>query len=124
MFEVIHSPHKDAVLEIDENLKRLDLTVWEQAKHGEERERVLAVLGQRASRGDNQHGGPVTVTGPNTTASLAQEAGVSERTWQRRTEIGRDMSERTSPAVGCATTTTGAKERPTPWRCVSRQFTR
>jgi hypothetical protein len=42
---------KMQVLEIDENLNRLDLTVWEQAKHAEERERVLAALGQRAKVG-------------------------------------------------------------------------
>jgi hypothetical protein len=55
------------------------------------RERVLEALGQRARRGDNQYGGPATVAGPETTADIANGAGVSERTWQNRTKVGRAL---------------------------------
>ena len=73
--------------------------MWEQAKHAEERERVLAALGQRASRGDNQHGGPATVAGPKTTEQLARAAGMSGRTWRDRTKIGREMGGNTATVL-------------------------
>jgi ParB-like chromosome segregation protein Spo0J len=100
--------------EIDENLKRLDLTVWEQSKHAEERERVLEAMGERAKRGDNRHsrpatvagldqdGAPATVAGARTTADVANEAGMSERSWQQRTKIGRALGPKTSKALDMA----------------------
>lgn len=81
--------------EIDENLRRMNLTVYEESNHAEERERVLEAMGVRAKRGDNQHGGgPATVAGPQTTtATIAQEAGMSERSWRNRVKIGRGLGE-------------------------------
>jgi hypothetical protein len=63
------------LIEIDENLKRLDLTVWEQSKHADERERVLGALNQRAKpeHGKAKSLAPVTVTGAKTTQELANE---------------------------------------------------
>ncbi len=77
--------------EIDENLSRQDLTVYEQAKHAEERERVLEAMGQRARVGDNQHRGPATVAGPKTTADIAKEA-YTTRIAAPRTHICRTFS--------------------------------
>jgi len=91
--------------EIDENLKRLDLTVWEQSKHAEERERVLEAKGERARRGDNRHSRPATVAGldestaSKTTADVAEEVGMSERSWRQRTKIGRSLGPKTRAAL-------------------------
>ncbi|MDP9458664.1 MAG: hypothetical protein M3Q60_23485 [Actinomycetota bacterium] len=52
---------RNRLIEIDENLQRFDLTVWEQAKHAEERERVLEALGHRRQPG--RHPNPATVAG-------------------------------------------------------------
>ncbi|WP_273845442.1 MT-A70 family methyltransferase [Rubrobacter calidifluminis] len=100
---------KNRLLEIDENLKRLDLTTYEQAKHAEERERVLAALGQRAKRGaqaGNKNASknePATVAGSfPTTADIAKEAGMSERTWQGRVKIGRSLGEKTRSVLDMA----------------------
>lgn len=60
-------------MEIDENLKRHDLTVWEAAKHVARREEILEERGQRRTVGGRVH--PATVTGSNTTANLAEEMG-------------------------------------------------
>jgi ParB family transcriptional regulator, chromosome partitioning protein len=76
--------------EIDENLRRHDLTVWEQSRHVAERERILAERGERARVGENQHSaGPDTVSVPQRTANLAEDLDVSEKTYQRRHKIGR-----------------------------------
>lgn len=104
---------KNRLLEIDENLKRLDLTVWEQAKHAAERERILEALGQRARRGgsgSNQYESkPATAAGlQKTTADIAREAGVSERTWQNRAKIGRGLGERTREVLEQADATEDA----------------
>lgn len=53
--------------EIDENLRRVELTVLEQAEHLMRREELLDARGQRARPGDNQHngnGGGETVSPP------------------------------------------------------------
>lgn len=90
--------------EIDENLRRLDLTVYEQSKHADERERVLEAMGQRRAEGgsgSNQHGSnPATAAGfQKTTADVANEAGVSERSWQGRVKIGRGLGDKTRAAL-------------------------
>lgn len=83
--------------EIDENLRRLDLTVYEQAKHADERERVLVALGERRGPG----GDPATVAGwdQRATAEVAAEAGMSERSWQGRVKIGRGLGEQTKAVL-------------------------
>lgn len=89
--------------EIDENLQRFDLTVYEQSKHAEERERVLEALGQRRSGG----GDPATVAGwgQKTTADVAKEAGMSERSWQTRVKIGKGLGPKTRAALDQADVT-------------------
>ena len=85
------------LLEIDENLRRYDLTAWEQSQHIERREALLKKKGERAKQGENQHkGGGVTVTPPKTTADLATESGMSERTYKRRVAVGRDIAPATA----------------------------
>ena len=86
------------LLEIDENLRRYDLTAWEQSQHIERREALLKKKDERAkaSPGSNQHKVPVTVTGTKTTADLATEAGMSERTYRRRSAVGRDIAPATA----------------------------
>ncbi|WP_228282516.1 MT-A70 family methyltransferase [Rubrobacter tropicus] len=76
--------------EIDENLCRNDLTVWEQSRHVAERERILDARNERAQSGDNRHSNSRGDTvSPLTNERLAGEAGMSERTYQRRHKIGR-----------------------------------
>jgi len=84
--------------EIDENLRRIDLTVYEQSKHAAERERVLEALGQRRSSGRLPN--PDTVSGlGKTTEEVARDAGMSDRSWQRRTKIGRSLGPQTSAVL-------------------------
>ena len=79
--------------EIDENLRRSELTVLEQGDHLDRREQILAARGQRAQPGHNQHnGGGDTVTPPPvTTAAIAGDMGISERSAQRRLQIARGL---------------------------------
>ena len=83
-------------MEIDENLRRYDLTAWEQAQHIERRETLLQQKGERAKahgNGSNQHTSKGDTVSPlRTNADLAAEAGISERTYQRRAKIGRDIA--------------------------------
>lgn len=93
---------KNRLYEIDENLRRVDLTVYEQAQYAAERERVLEALGMRKKSGDNRFSSPATVAGLLTTEDLAREAGVSERTWQNRTRIGRSLGPKTTEVLDMA----------------------
>jgi ParB family transcriptional regulator, chromosome partitioning protein len=78
--------------EIAENLHREDLSVLEQGEHLWRWNELLSELGQRAQPGDNQHTvGPVTVSGPVTTAELAASAGLEARTARRRMEIAKSL---------------------------------
>lgn len=87
--------------EIDENLQRFDLTVYEQAKHAEERERVLKGLGLRRTSG--RHSNPATAAGlDKTTADIAKEVGMSERSWQQRVKIGEAFGPETRSALDMA----------------------
>ena len=84
---------RNRLTEIDENLRRLDLTVYEQSKHAAERERVLAALGQRF-----RHGGDRRSSGHGDhlkTEDIAKASGMSERSWRRRQEIGGGLGEKT-----------------------------
>lgn len=84
-------PLDEELAEIDENLQRNDLTVLEQADHLHRRNQILEEKGQRARVGDNQHRGGDTVTPPKTTAEIAADMGLSERSAQRRAQIARDL---------------------------------
>lgn len=79
--------------EIDENLRRSELTVLEQADHLLRREEILDARGQRARTGDNQHngGGDTVSPPPATTAAIAGDMGLSERSAQRRLQIARNL---------------------------------
>ena len=68
------SEQKNRLVEIDENLCRLDLNVIEKAEHLIHRDEILISLGQRAQVGDNQHTGS---PGSQTTKSLAKDLGIS-----------------------------------------------
>ena len=78
------------LVEIDENLFRVELSILERGEHLVRRSEVLEALGQRARSGRPKKG--VTVT-PflATTAGLAEAAGVSERTAQRYMQIARAL---------------------------------
>ena len=92
------------LLEIDENLRRYDLTAWEQSQHIERREVLLKKRGQRAKANDNRHTSRgVTVTPLKTTADLADEAGMSKRTYKRRAAVGRDIAEATADILNSIT---------------------
>jgi ParB family chromosome partitioning protein len=90
---------RNRLTEIDENLKRLDLTVYEQSKHAAERERVLEALGQRAKEVDTDASLTRHGVGVKTTAEIAQEAGMSEKSWQRRAKVGRSLGPATTAVL-------------------------
>jgi len=79
------------LLEIDENLVRKELTVLERGEHLERRNEILRLRGERAEPGDNQHGGGETISPPRTTADLATEIGVGERSAQQAVQIARGI---------------------------------
>jgi ParB-like chromosome segregation protein Spo0J len=87
--------------EIDENLLNHHLTGAEEAKHIARREEIMQARGGRAKGGGDRRGyaksDPATVAGAleKTTADLAKEAGMSERTYRTRAKIGRDLTEET-----------------------------
>jgi hypothetical protein len=78
---------KQELAEIDENLKRFDLTVWEQSKHIARREALMVARGERATSHRPNKGD--TVSPLSTTEQLADSLGLHERTYQRRKAIGR-----------------------------------
>jgi hypothetical protein len=80
--------HRTRVMEIDENLKRHELTELERDAHYSERERLMGFAGERARAGDNQYGGTAKLAVPKTTRDIATEHGESERSYYRRKFIG------------------------------------
>ena len=80
------------LVEIDENLMRHeldDVTVGEMVLR---RDEILAELGLRARRGDNQHtGGGACAAPPQTTADIAKEVGMSERTLQENKQLAKNL---------------------------------
>ncbi len=92
------------LLEIDENLRRYDLTAWEQSQHIERREKLLKQKGQRKTdggNGSNQHeSNRLTVRQlQKTTADLAEEAGMSRATYARRAQVGRSIAPATAEII-------------------------
>ena len=82
------------LIEIDENLIRNDIT--DPITIGElvnRREEILELKGLRAKAGDNQHtkGGGENNSPPKTTATIAQEIGIGERTLQHNKQLARDL---------------------------------
>jgi hypothetical protein len=78
-----------ALVEIDENLVRNDLTVLEQAEHLVRRDTILRELGLRAPSHRPPKG--ATVAGFTRTADVAAQAGLSERAVQGRMQIARAL---------------------------------
>lgn len=80
--------------EIDENLRRNELTVLEQAEHLHRREEILSARGQRAMPGLQPKGGgaPGAPPPPTTTQDLAAGIGLSVRTTQERLQIARHIA--------------------------------
>lgn len=78
------------LLEIDENLRRHDLTVWEQSKHIARREAIMQARGERVTHGGDRkssdHGEHLNER--KTTAEVAESAGMSSATWRRRAKTG------------------------------------
>jgi ParB-like chromosome segregation protein Spo0J len=74
---------EDELIEISENLQRQKLTPLEEATHIRRYDELLDTLGLRARRGQ-----PGTAT-RRTTAQLADELGMSERTYRNRLSVGR-----------------------------------
>lgn len=77
------------LMEIDENLKRIELNWIEKAEHIVRREELLEDLGLRMKRGGNQYS-----TGLITTSSLAEQIGVSNRVyrlWRQPAEIEQEV---------------------------------
>jgi phage N-6-adenine-methyltransferase len=92
---VVELSEVDAELaEIDENLRRNNLTVLEESEHLLRREELLEAKGLRAKPGDNQYNGGGEMVAPPptaTTASIAGEMGMSERSAQMRLQIARGL---------------------------------
>ena len=81
------------LVEIDENLMRNeldDITVGEMVLR---RDEILEELGLRARRGDNQHTGGGAGDAPpiQTTADIAREVGMSERTLQENKQLAKNL---------------------------------
>lgn len=90
--------------EIDENLRRSNLSILEEAEHLLRREELLEAKGSRAKPGDNQHtagdgGGATVAPPPATTAGMARGAGLSERSAQMRLQIARNLDSEAKAAI-------------------------
>ena len=94
------------LLEIDENLKRNELTVLEQGEHIIRREQVLEAMGARAESGfnGNQYTSPKVggemVSPPKTTENLASEIGLSKRSFQQRKQIAKGIAPDVKAKIG------------------------
>lgn len=80
------------IYEIDENLKRLDLTELERDAHYAEREKLMRANGERQTHGgDRRSSGQVGHL--KRTEDIAAEHGEAERTYRRRKSIGERIPE-------------------------------
>lgn len=71
------------LLEIDENLKRSELTAIEKSVHIEERENIICQVEGLSTRGDNRY----SSAGKSTQKQRASEIGMSKRTYQYHKEL-------------------------------------
>ena len=102
---IFHGDDLEArLLTINENLKRYNLSVLEEAEAIIERETILEELGQRAKSGDNRftrqesrgaHGAPL----PKANADLAVEVGRSKRSYKERKQIGENIEKKSRDAL-------------------------
>lgn len=82
--------------EIDEKLRRNELSVLEQGELLQRRDEVLDELGVRAKRGENRFTNRGAENAPlTTTSAIAHEVGLSERRAQERKQIAKNLA----PAV-------------------------
>lgn len=81
--------------EIDENLVRNELNPLEQGEHLVRRDEILTALGVRAESGTNlvNRTGEIDSPVPKTTADIAAEVGLTERTAQQRKQVARAIAE-------------------------------
>lgn len=91
-----HDSPEAKLVEIDENLMRREITVLEQGEYLLERDQVLKVMGSRLSRGikrSTDSAKPAVTAGlAKTTAEMAAEIGLSERTARVRMQIARRLT--------------------------------
>jgi hypothetical protein len=102
MANVIALDKSDALLaEIDENLKRQDLTVLEQGEHLQRREELLTAKGLRAQVGEGRPPleNPAKSAALKTTSDIGKEVGLSERSVRSRTKIAKDLPQSTRDLV-------------------------
>lgn len=87
--------------EIDENLRRCELTVLEQGELLLRRDEILRAKGERwRGDGDNQYTrGGETISPPKSSADIASEIGLSERSAQQRMQIARDIAPDVKDAI-------------------------
>lgn len=78
--------------EIDENLMRNDLTVLEQGEHLARRQELVGAKPWRPNKGD--------IMSPlKTTAEIAQDIGLTERSAQRRMQVARNITPEVKDAI-------------------------
>ena len=85
--------------EIDENLIRSDLTVLEQSEHLLRRGQILEEKGMRRAAGRYPEANGETVSPLKTTAEIAADMGLSERSAQQRQQIARDLLPEVKEAI-------------------------
>lgn len=91
------------LIEIDENLIHHPLSKLEQGEHLQRRNEILEAMGARKKAGwnGNQYTllGGETVSPPKSTADIAAEIGISERTAQQLTQAARDIIPEAKDAI-------------------------
>lgn len=98
--EVFDGSDLDAELaEIDENLKRAELTVLEQGELLERRNEILTERGERRMVGRYPESNGETVSPLKSTPDIALEIGLSERGAQQRMQIARDIAPDVKDAI-------------------------
>lgn len=89
--------------EIDENLQRNNLTVLEEGEHLYRRNQILEARGARANQSNKGFTGKYvtgeTISPVKTTAEIAGDMGLSERSAQQRQQIARDIAPEVREAI-------------------------
>lgn len=89
-----------ALREIDENLKRSDLTALEQGEHLVARSEILEGLGLRAKIGQGRPATNGEESSPFlTTAAIAKEVGLDQRLAQQRMQVARNLADDVKDAI-------------------------
>lgn len=100
---VVEMDEVDAELaEIDENLRRSNLTVLEESEHLLRREELLEAKGIRAKQGDNRFSidrGDTVSPLSTTTSDIADSLGMTERSAQRRLQIAKNLDADAKAAI-------------------------